>query len=48
MFLQTGNFKYQEIVNPNAFKIRSYFAFDENILEEKAEQPIQILDYSQV
>ena len=32
----------------NIIKIRSFFAFDEKILENKAEKPIQILDYSQV
>ena len=43
-----GNFKSQEIVIPKIFKIRSLFAFGEKILENKAEKPIQILDYSQV
>ena len=35
-------------MTPNIFKIRSFFAFDEKILENEAEKPIQILDYSQV
>ena len=38
----------QDIVILNIIKIRSFFAFDEKILENKAEKPIQILDYSQV
>ena len=47
-FLHMGNFKSYEIVIRNIFKIRSVFAFNEKILENKAEYPIQILDYSQV
>ena len=43
-----GKFKSHEIVIRNIFKIRSFFAFNEKILENKAEYPIQISDYSQV
>ena len=46
--LHIGNFKSHEIMIRNIFKIRSFFAFNEKILENKAEYPIQILDYSQV
>ena len=46
--LHMGNFKSHEIVIRNIFKICSFFAFIEKILENKAEYPIQILDYSQL
>ena len=46
--LHMGNFKLQEIAILNIIKIRSFFAFDEDIFENKAEKSIQILDYSQV
>ena len=46
--LHTGNFKLQDNVILNIIKMRSFFASDEKILENKAEKPIQKLDYNQV
>ena len=43
-----GQLEIARIVIPKIFNIRSYFDFDEKILENKAEKPIQILDYRQV